>query len=104
MESKMPCFCICTDIPESEGLRQQHLAAHLRHVEDHLEKFAIAGPLAKTANGKTNGSVFIYHTDDPDEAMDLTRKDPYFLAGIWEEVSCEHFLPAAGSWIGGTIW
>jgi uncharacterized protein YciI len=100
----MPCICICTDIPETESLRQQHLAAHFLHIEENLEKIAIAGPLKVTADKQPHGSIFIYHTDDPDEALELTRKDPYYIAGIWKEISCEHFIPAAGSWIGGTIW
>jgi uncharacterized protein YciI len=32
------------------------------------------------------------------------ESDPFFVAGIWQDVSVKAFTPALGSWLGGRIW
>ena len=50
------------------------------------------------------GSCFIYHTDDEAEARELLENDPYYTAGIYDQIECHQFLGAAGTWVGGKIW
>lgn len=40
-----------------------------------------------------------------EEILDqLLEDDPYYRAGIYGRVRLAPFVPAAGQWIGGTIW
>lgn len=102
----MPAFAVhCldrTDI-DTTPLRQAHGAAHMAHVEAHLDRYRIAGPL-KDADGVTIGSLLIVDAEDAADARAFLETDPYHAAGFWGEISIHAFLPAAGTWIGGVIW
>lgn len=100
----MPYICYCKDHPGSLNLRREHTPAHLDYIETILDRILIAGPLIDVESGGYNASCFIYQAETEDEALQLLHNDPYFKAGIYTEVRCQQFLPAAGSWIGGKIW
>ena len=47
----MPLFAVrCIDADDAAPLRQQHLAAHLAHVEANMARYRIAGPLTPTGS------------------------------------------------------
>ena len=100
----MAFICYFKDVSVSEKMREAATAEHLAYIESILEHLLVAGPLSAEDGDGYNASCFIYDTDDRDEALSLLHNDPYFKAGIYEQVSCRRFLPAAGSWIGGKIW
>jgi uncharacterized protein YciI len=39
----------CRDRPETENLRKKATPAHLKHVEDHLDQYLVAGPIKAMA-------------------------------------------------------
>lgn len=41
---------------------------------------------------------------DEAEARAIFEDDPQLAAGVWERYEIRDFLPAAGGWIGRTIW
>jgi hypothetical protein len=86
------------------GLRKEHTPAHLRYIETILDQILVAGPLIDPVSGSFNSSCLIYEVETKEEALDLLHNDPYFIAGIFAEVHCQPFLPAAGSWVGGKTW
>lgn len=95
----MSLFAVrCTDGPGAGPLRQQHLAAHLAHVEANMARYRIAGPLAGT------GSLLIVEAEDAAAARAFAMADPYGQAGVWAEVIVEDFIAAAGTWVGGAAW
>lgn len=100
----MPYFCYCKDVPNSENLRQENTRAHLAYIESILDKILVAGPLGDPDNDGYKASCLIYDVDTPEEALELLHNDPYYIAGIFAEVNCQAYLPAAGTWIGGKIW
>ena len=100
----MPYICFCKDHPGSKKLRRDHTPAHLDYIEAILDRILIAGPLIEAESGSYDASCFIYQADTLEEALQLLHNDPYFKAGIYAEVHCQQFQPAAGSWIGGKIW
>jgi uncharacterized protein YciI len=100
----MPCIVLCTDGPDSSEQREKSLQAHFKFIENHLDRIAVAGPLKPDPEADSYGSLFIYHTDDQEEALAFTRDDPYFKAGVWAEIRALHFTPAAGSYVGGKTW
>jgi uncharacterized protein YciI len=100
----MATICFCKDHPGSAELRRTSAQEHLAYIESILHRILIAGPLGENGSDDFDASCFIYDTDDRDEALQLLHNDPYYKAGIYADVHCQFFLPAAGAWIGGKIW
>jgi uncharacterized protein len=95
----MPLFAVrCVDDAGAGPLRQQHLAAHLAHVEAQMARYRIAGPLVPS------GSLLVIDAADADDARAFIMADPYGEAGVWAEVIIEEFRAAAGTWVGGATW
>ena len=97
----MACCAICRDRPDIDNLtiRSKHLHDHLRYVADINDKILIAGPLNFDNAVEYNGSLFIYAGDSIANARKLLEQDPYFVAGLYGEISFAPFTPARGSWI-----
>jgi len=97
----------CTDIEDRDqasGLRRQHLAAHLRHVEEIMGDIAVAGPLVDHGSESYTSSCFIFQAANRDSAMTILKGDPYFQAGLYAHCDCREFKPVAGLWVGGKNW
>lgn len=100
----MPYIGWCVDTGEgSAALRKTKLAEHLRYIEQHAEKILVAGPVSNEQAAMT-GSLFVYNTDDKQEAKQLLEEDPYYQAGIWQSTELASFTAAAGVWCGGLSW
>ena len=102
----MPCMALCDDDPsvDAAALRRQQRDAHFAYIESILPRLLVAGPISRCAEGAHVASLFVYDTEDEAEARRLLENDPYFTAGIYGSVRLEAFLPAAGGWLGGTVW
>lgn len=100
----MPVIVYCQDRSGADDLRKEFLADHFAYIETILERIAVAGPMRDRSGGRIIGSCFIYHTDDEAEARELLENDPYYTAGIYDQIEYHQFLGAAGSWVGGKIW
>jgi uncharacterized protein YciI len=93
----------CRDGPDAPRLREEHLRAHLDHVERHMDRLLVAGPL-KDESGAFTGSLILFGVSSATEARALIGADPYFDPGVWSEVRIERFLAVAGHWVGGRAW
>ncbi len=102
----MAYIAICRDHParDTSRLRKTEKAAHFAYIETILAKLLVAGPLPSEDDGAHVASLFIYSVDSADEARELLQADPYYQAGIYGEIELQPYIPAAGQWIGGTIW
>jgi uncharacterized protein YciI len=102
----MPFIAICRDRESADtaALRETHLRAHFDYIEGILDRLLVAGPAGGKANDDFAFSVFVYATDDRNEAERLLHGDPYYDCGLYGDVTLEPFVPAAGAWIGGKVW
>lgn len=94
----------CLDGAKTLPLRTKHLFGHLDHIEAHNERYRVAGPMRRTADGEIFGSFFIVEADTEEEAWDLMKGDPYIASDMYESVTVNHFIPACGALLGGVIW
>ncbi|WP_416906936.1 MAG: YciI family protein [Polymorphobacter sp.] len=94
---------IARDKPGAAAVRTEKLGAHLAHVEAVIDRFAVAGPLRDEAGGFI-GSMLVVKAGSAAEARALLESDPYFAAGIWEDVEVHAFGAVAGDWVGGKTW
>lgn len=97
-----PFACWCRDKADTADARAQHHDAHLAHVEAHIDRFLIAGPMLR--DGVVVGSLLIVKAEKADDARAFLALDPLFGSGIFESIEVEPFIPAAGDWVGGAIW
>jgi uncharacterized protein YciI len=102
----VPYMALCRDDPEvdSAELRTREKEAHFAYIESILDRLLVAGPLTESTGTAYAASLFVYAVDTEAEARRLLEDDPYFKAGIYADVVVVPFVPAAGKWIGGTIW
>lgn len=91
------------DSPDAPTKRVTHLDAHLAHVEAHLARYAVAGPL-RDAAGRITGSLLIVKADSIADAQAFLETDPYFIAGVWNAIDIRAFAAVAGDWVGGKAW
>jgi uncharacterized protein YciI len=94
---------ILRDRPGATATRMEKLKEHLAHVEEHLDRLAVAGPLRDEAGGFT-GSLLIVKADDEAAARALLQSDPYYRADIWSDIEVRAFGAVAGDWVGGKTW
>jgi hypothetical protein len=94
----------CRDRPDSQAARRAAAQDHLRYVEGILDRIALAGPLFSDDGAQMIGSLYVFSTSSVAEARRWLEADPYFAAGFWASVEYRPFLPAAGAFVGGTIW
>lgn len=94
---------ITTDKPGSKAVRMGKLKDHLAHIENVLDRIAIAGPM-RTADGEFSGSLLVIKAESEADARAFLEQDPYFAADIWSEIRIEAFAGAAGDWVGGKTW
>lgn len=94
---------VCTDAPGSDAPREREMQGHLRFIERHIERIALAGP---RTDGKQpiDGSIFVIRADSEEDARALLMHDPYFQAGVWERIDIHPFRAVCGRLIGGTTW
>ena len=94
----------CKDVGGSAEPRQSKLSEHLRHVEAIEDKIKVAGPIVGPDGKEPVGSLLILEVDSPDEADEMLKADPYYQAGVWQEINVQEFKGVVGSWVGGKTW
>jgi hypothetical protein len=94
----------CTDGPDAQRLRDEHLEGHLLHVEKHHDRYIVAGPLRPTDQPELDGSFFLILADSEEDAMAVVKDDPYFTSGMYADMKIRAFTPAVGKYIGGVTW
>lgn len=100
----MPLYAIHgLDGPGGAEKRAAHIAAHLVHVETHIDRYFAAGPL-KDEQGEAIGSLLVVEAADEADARAFLALDPYAAAGLWDRVHVALFSLAAGSTAGGVTW
>ena len=92
----------CRDADGAAQKRDEQMGAHLAHIEKHIDRFAVAGPLKQ--DEETAASLLVLKADSLEEARAMFESDPYFAAGVWDSVEALEMLAVAGDWVGGAAW
>lgn len=96
----------CTDYQRDDvqQKRLEFMNGHLNHVESIMDKIIVAGPMFADDNATIVGSMFIYNTDNKEQALSYLKADPYYAADIWEKISINVFRGAIGDAVGGKAY
>ena len=94
----------CKDSGGSAELRQSKLSERRQYVETIEDKIKLVGPIMGPDGKEMVGSLWIFEVDSLDEADEILKADPYYRAGVWQEIDVREFKGVTGSWIGGKTW
>ena len=83
---------ICTDKKNSEALRKEVRPDHLDYLDDFEIK--LAGPMLDDDQTTMIGSIILIECNNREEAEAFAAKDPYNLAGRFENVHNSAFRQA----------
>lgn len=95
---------VCRDKAGSKSMRMEKLAEHLAHIESVIDRVKIAAPLRDEDEQEFTGSLLVVTATDLADAHLFLEADPYFKAGIWQDVVIDKLGFAAGDWVGGITW
>ena len=84
----MPHFVVeYFDRPGSGDIRAAHRPAHIQYRVDLGQALVLAGPLFDDFDGApAKGSLVILEAVDKAEATAIAHRDPYALAGAFEDI------------------
>jgi len=94
---------LCRDGAHSARLRAEHMGGHLRHIEQHVDRYIIAGP-AFVDPQTIHASVLVVRADNEPSARALLEGDPYYRSGVWNSVEVIGFRAVCGDAVGGISW
>ena len=88
---------ICTDRPESMGLRLASRPAHLAYLSALGARVKAGGALLTPDRQTVVGSLLIFDADSDEEIAELIANDPYSRAGLFENVDIKPWRQAVGA-------
>jgi uncharacterized protein YciI len=94
----------CKDAPGGAEHRQGKMVEHLEHIEEIEERIKVAGPVMGPDGEGPVASLLIFDVGSLDEATAMLHADPYYQAGVWQEINIREFKGVVGSWVGGKTW
>ncbi len=90
------------DVPDNTGIRSRLLTEHMAHINRHLGAIRLAGPWLREADGKPGGAMLLVQAADAATARRMIEDDPYFRAGLWEDMQLHPFRDLVNSWRDAT--
>ncbi len=81
----------CLDHDGAVDRRLTHYDAHKAYLSDPLVKIVISGPLLADDEKTMIGSMFLVEAESLAEVEAFHRNDPFYAAGIWDQVSIRPF-------------
>ncbi len=95
----MPLFLVyLRDREDNAGIRARLLQAHMDHVGAHLAAIRLGGPLLREPTGQPEGGMLLVEAADVAEVRRMVEADPYYRAGLWEEVRIHPFREIINAW------
>ena len=80
-----------TDKTNSAGLRKEKLKEHLAWLKEHKDVIPAAGSLREKEDGLPIGGCWIIEAETRDEVEILIHTDPFWMAGLREEIEILHW-------------
>ena len=76
---------ICYDREDGSELRKKKRDDHISFLSKYKDRILFAGPLLSEENNP-KGSLIVIKGDSKGEIEEISKKDPYFLAGLFKTV------------------
>lgn len=95
---------ICSDKEDTKPTRMDLLKDHLAHMDTVFDRVKLAAPLRDEAEESFTGALLVITATSLADARTFIEADPYYHAGIWNDVRIDRLGMAAGEWVGGKPW
>ncbi len=89
----------CNDTPEGFRRRREFARRHLSYVRRHKSSYLVAGPCPGERTDEHWASLLLIEADSLNAAQNLMTNDPYYLGGVWRDMTIRPFRAVAGKWL-----
>lgn len=86
------------DIKENVDIRARLLDAHMEHIGNFLDRIKLGGPLLRDEGEGVAGGMLIVEAESARDVRDMVEADPYYQAGLWDEVRIQPFKEIINAW------
>lgn len=86
------------DIDDNTEIRARLLDAHMEHIGKFLDRIKLAGPLLREQEEGVAGGMLVVEADAAQDIRDMVEADPYYQAGLWDEVRIQPFKEIINAW------
>jgi uncharacterized protein YciI len=83
---------ICTDKPNSLGLRKAKRPEHVAYLQSLGKTLVLAGPFTEADGDTMNGSLVVIEAASMQEAEKIAACDPFAKAGVFASVDIRPWL------------
>jgi len=87
-----------SDSADGTRLRKENHDAHMQHIGKHMSKLMLAGPCPPMDGADREASFLLIEAADAAEARAVLEQDPFYAAGVWDNVIVREFNPVVGAW------
>ena len=91
-------FVFLEDIPDNAGIRARLLDAHMQHMGAYVDRIKLGGPIMRGDSDSQAGGVLIVEAESATAVQDMIHADPYFEAGLWQDVKIHPFKEILNGW------
>lgn len=85
LEIPVEYFVYCRNKPDVDGLRAEHLEAHLTVMDRYVSRMIARGPTLTEDRSSTTGSMHIVDLESAEEAQHFAHDEPYARAGVFAD-------------------
>lgn len=86
------------DIADNTGIRSRLLNDHMQHMGQFMDSIRLGGPLLREGTDVPGGGMLLVEADSADAVRAMVEADPYYKAGLWDEVRIQPFKEIINSW------
>lgn len=86
----MRWIAIFTNRPDTDALRDEHLAEHLEYFSQH-DEISLAGSTTPYGQEHSTGGVWILKGVSYETAVKICEEDPFFIVGLRQTIDVLEF-------------
>jgi len=91
-------FIYMQDIEDNTEIRGRLLNDHMQHIGNYVDRIKLGGPLMRTDGESQAGGILFLEADSEAEVREIVNADPYFQAGLWDDVKILPFKEILNGW------
>lgn len=91
-------FVYMQDIADNTEIRGRLLNDHMQHIGNYVDRIKLGGPLMRADGESQAGGLLFLEADSEAEVREIVNADPYFQAGLWDDVKILPFKEILNGW------
>lgn len=91
-------FVYLEDIADNAGIRAELLDQHMQHIGGFVDRIKLGGPVMRSDGAAQAGGILVLEADSEAAVRDMIDADPYFKAGLWQDIKIHPFKEILNGW------